>query len=1179
MKIRIKNNGNIITEALDNPAKQAPQQTPFSYYNANIKKQFMQEQMKENVLVNVALGEDLPNPIIFQKAPRDLQNIMYAMQTNKAVKTRGFESWNMDDPIATYNAAEDFCLSIFGNSNRTNIASNKTEVSLNNANKASTSESIIFNLENQLNEVTATGAVATGVQVGMEASNLINSAVGFGAGLASTLGTTIAIHLGIIAAISSGIGTVAGMNTDATPNGATRDEESQELTDPNKLLMNNITTQIQNFSNVQAAIKSYVEKILVSLNNYISVISPGSVQEYRKISKFILQFMHQSTKQANAFVETRLPEIEELEKKQEQKRENRQLRQLAQANEIKDFTALINKMFSTIKNNQVDALKLLEIQQYYESHQKDRSNLFDAAQDGKDALIKYYEKEIEKQSGNTDEKEDNPLGEAVNINNFSNKLNEANKELGEGNKLDLNLKPIYDKLSSKLKQEFDSLFDNFDKNKMEGLDDAKEHMKLLIEEADKTIKDRIEKLTKTSQSGGNEAGLTKTAIQFLAGHPLEADNLLEIWSRHLVDLKQRMSKRLKIMTDVNNTTRTLGWTIAFVKETIPEILARLLTYRYAYQVLSNKGVYSYDTAKARRDSEFYDNNPVIAENYRNSELGILTWILENITQNYTNDGNSLIVPDENGGFKLNNNYLAYATLFCNKLGIPLELQQNGETVKTAVTLSQLNKNENVNASDDALLTIIKNRLQTTNVDYATMRAYIAAENYQEASNSFNKLVNSLSLNNDEKKEKDLIKTTYNKIKEIISSKPISDNNYKDIFYTFNIILNSNSTDIYNTFINNEDNINKLIEKYNEATKNNNIESLNEVKEQVHNIFQYIPFEDVNKDETAWKNIITDIFKEPGQIDYYNYIVSVSGNQYEASIEETCKIAPTLVNLTLSGILSYVDADDKKEHNKEKNNKETEIVNIFQEIKLYCEKIKNASINITKIDALNNSNPVADNVKKEYIKHYKTVINHIFEKYKDLTNKELNITKFAGIIEKIVSYDDKGQYKVIVDILKDIIFEKDNNKKFGKLNLDEQYNILNNLNISIKSIENLVEWQELTKAIKELEKYGENSNAYLQLNNNPNNESIIYFNDKQYNIVNNIYVLNEDNNENINNTESSENEIKKGINVISKDENKAKEILAILKGEKDNSQSTEQINNEEIIKSLDNMIKIITSFSL
>jgi len=65
-------------------------------------------------------------------------------------------------------------------------------------------------------------------------------------------------------------------------------------------------------------------------------------------------------------------------------------------------------------------------------------------------LIKYYENQIEKQSGNTDEKEDSVV-DAVNVNNFSNKLNEANEELGEGNKPDLNLKPIYDKLSSKLK--------------------------------------------------------------------------------------------------------------------------------------------------------------------------------------------------------------------------------------------------------------------------------------------------------------------------------------------------------------------------------------------------------------------------------------------------------------------------------------------------------------------------------------------------------------------------------------------------------------------------------------------------------------------------------------------------------------------------------------------------------
>ena len=140
--------------------------------------------------------------------------------------------------------------------------------------------------------------------------------------------------------------------------------------------------------------KSYIEKILVSLNNYISVVSPGSVQEYRKISKFVLQFMHQSTKQANAFVETRLPEIEELEKKQEQKRENRQLRKLELATEIKDFQTLINKMFRNIKNNPSDAIKLLEIQKYYEENPKKRGDLMEAAGEGKDALIRYFDTQI-----------------------------------------------------------------------------------------------------------------------------------------------------------------------------------------------------------------------------------------------------------------------------------------------------------------------------------------------------------------------------------------------------------------------------------------------------------------------------------------------------------------------------------------------------------------------------------------------------------------------------------------------------------------------------------------------------------------------------------------------------------------------------------------------------------------
>jgi hypothetical protein len=190
-----------------------------------------------------------------------------------------------------------------------------------------------------------------------------------------------------------------------------------------------------------------------------------------------------------------------------------------------------------------------------------------------------------------------------------NSLNEAEEELAVGNKPDLPLDKIYKGLYTDLKNIFDLMCAKFDKKQMTNLDETKENMKFIIDEADKTIRDRIEKITKSSQtSSGNESGLTKAAIQFLAGHPLEADNLLEIWSRHLTDLKYRMNARIKMMTDTGNSTRTLGWTLTFLQNVMPDLLARLLTYRYAYLVLAKKGMYTYNTAKIKKDMDLYNNS-------------------------------------------------------------------------------------------------------------------------------------------------------------------------------------------------------------------------------------------------------------------------------------------------------------------------------------------------------------------------------------------------------------------------------------------------------------------------------------------------------------------------------------------------------------------------------------------
>ena len=106
-------------------------------------------------------------------------------------------------------------------------------------------------------------------------------------------------------------------------------------------------------------------------------------------------------------------------------------------------------------------------------------------------------------------------------------------------------------------------------------------MQDLIDEANKSINSKIEQITKV-QNGetSGTGGLGQAAKVFLMGHPLEANNLREVWSRHLADLNGRMNKRLRQMQDAQNEERTLGWTKRFCKIVVPDLLARLLCYRY-----------------------------------------------------------------------------------------------------------------------------------------------------------------------------------------------------------------------------------------------------------------------------------------------------------------------------------------------------------------------------------------------------------------------------------------------------------------------------------------------------------------------------------------------------------------------------------------------------------------------
>ena len=150
-------------------------------------------------------------------------------------------------------------------------------------------------------------------------------------------------------------------------------------------------------------------------------------------------------------------------------------------------------------------------------------------------------------------------------------------------------------------------------------------MQDLIDVADKSINNKIEQITKVSSGEtSGSSGLGQAAKVFLMGHPLESNNLREVWSRHLVDLKSRMTNRLTQMTDYRNKTRTLGWTWEVCRTVVPKLLARMLTYRYIYALLSNDGFFSYDTKTMEADKKAFERDKNL---YIKEAESKLIWLL------------------------------------------------------------------------------------------------------------------------------------------------------------------------------------------------------------------------------------------------------------------------------------------------------------------------------------------------------------------------------------------------------------------------------------------------------------------------------------------------------------------------------------------------------------------------
>lgn len=113
---------------------------------------------------------------------------------------------------------------------------------------------------------------------------------------------------------------------------------------------------------------------------------------------------------------------------------------------------------------------------------------------------------------------------------------------------------------------------------------ARQQMEQMKTDVDKEIKERIKLVCRMADSG--QMGLSSKLASFVSKHPLRAEGLTGIWNRHLRDLDERIQRRIKHISTPESGS-PIAMTIEFLQETIPNVIAMMITYKCLAQLLSD----------------------------------------------------------------------------------------------------------------------------------------------------------------------------------------------------------------------------------------------------------------------------------------------------------------------------------------------------------------------------------------------------------------------------------------------------------------------------------------------------------------------------------------------------------------------------------------------------------------
>ena len=935
MKIRVKKQNHALFE--NTPTTQQPsgqQDTPpvvsddpaiVDSMTDLAKGEYLLEKKKHYMNIQMQLPSAFAGPIDLPDAPLDLYNLMQDINTKKFQNVKDV----LKDPKKTFDAAPDIAYKAFGDftgdlnfnlkpqkkekadistptSGKDGNAANQQSASATTTPKKDGDQEELDKLEQAMQDAstgdTSTGDASTGAVADSLVYNYNNSlnesafGVGTFLGKCFTGATAGALSgtAGFLAGASGGMAALFGVGyvgqkafDDVTGNGGIEDD--RVLTAGARATSNKGGKGGYAGADVIGAIDWYLKNIGQSINVVLGRIT--NAKSGVNIVKDINTFATKTDKEVHTYLQAN----DEIIRKT---RENTE--QIIKAERDSAFKSLkeaaLNKIvmlsFSVQKTN--GGGEISEVEELYQKVSnfklKDQEKLSKIANLTGAALTVENIKKIvtgKNESINIssvnrlNEEEDNFVGDTVNL-----------------KKPDVDFDAYYKKIYEHFSNIMVDLFPARAPEDLPGIKAAKEQMNKLKEGATKEITTKIEQVCRVANSGSsnfaNNSDMGTKIASFISKHPMKAATLTNLWNRHEADLDSRIEMRIEQMTNYGDTTHIMGWAANVCQTVVPEVIARMLTYRYALQLLKNNNVYSYTSLQEQQFNKDWENEDQDA--FINNIKIKIKYLLANYGKVLSDDGNTAIATiNEKNEFALTGVAIPY----------------------TIFLLFNIVKGKNRKFEDSIIGTsglLINNVAGKENL---FIDAFINILTLNKQSNlifEFNKVEELIKLFNINRKNFDHIKKTYTAITQLAEANKQTLNS-DNITNTISLLYSTNGTDVpwIKSYLENKDEWTNIIDEYLKDTTN--AENKSKVKKLIKG------YEKATDISTMVVN--PELFMATTSYDYYSNIICIYKalglnmvteykEKYKSEIVNICNVTEAISKLIITNALLFNTVATKDE---------------------------------------------------------------------------------------------------------------------------------------------------------------------------------------------------------------------------------------------------------------------------